>query len=43
MAENNGITVSDFYCDYKMFTEKDIDNIRKNAERNRDKTYAAQR
>lgn len=43
MALNNGITVSDFFCGYKLFTEKDIEDIRKNAERNREKAYAAQR
>jgi predicted amino acid dehydrogenase len=43
MAQNNGITVSDFFCGYKMFTEKDIENIRKNAEMKKEKTYAAQR
>jgi predicted amino acid dehydrogenase len=41
MAENNGITVSDFYCGNEMFTEKDIDNIRENAERNKEKAYAS--
>jgi predicted amino acid dehydrogenase len=43
MATNNGISVSDFFCGYKMFSERDIDNIRKNAERNKQRAYVAQR
>ena len=43
MAESNGIVVSDFFCGYKVFNEEDIENIRKNAEKNREKAYAAQR
>lgn len=43
LATKHGIAVSDFFCSYKMFTEKDIENIRKNAEKNRKKVYATQR
>jgi fatty aldehyde-generating acyl-ACP reductase len=41
MASKYGITVADFFCGYKLFSEEDIDNIRKNAEKNRDKAYVA--
>jgi fatty aldehyde-generating acyl-ACP reductase len=43
MAARNGITVSDFFYGNKFFKEEDIDNIKKNADRNREKTYAAQK
>lgn len=43
MALDNGITVSDFFCGYKIFTEKDIENIKMNAEVNKEKLYAAKR
>jgi predicted amino acid dehydrogenase len=43
MAAKYGIVLSDFFCSYKFYTNEDIDNIRKNAERNRDKAYATQR
>lgn len=43
MAESNGIIVSDFFCGYKIFTDEDIDNIRKNAGRNKEKIYVAKR
>jgi fatty aldehyde-generating acyl-ACP reductase len=41
MASKYGITVADFFCGYKLFSEEDIDNIRKNAERNKEKAYAS--
>jgi len=43
MASRQGIVVSDFFCGYRMFTEKDIEDIRKNAQKNKEKAYAAQR
>lgn len=43
MATRNGITVSDFFYEDKFFKEEDVENIRKNAERNKEKAYATQR
>lgn len=43
MAAKHGITLSDFFCGYNFFTKDAIDNIRKNAERNREKDYVAKR
>ena len=43
MASKHGITVADFFCGYKLFSEEDIDNIRKKSKRNKDRTYATQR
>jgi fatty aldehyde-generating acyl-ACP reductase len=43
LAANNGITVSDFLCGYKIFTEEDIEKIRINAKTKREKEHAAQR
>ena len=43
MASKYGVTVADFFCGYKLFSEEDIDNIRKNAERNREKAYAVKK
>ena len=43
MANKHGIKLSDFFCGYKFYTEKDIDSIRKSAERNKEKVYAARR
>lgn len=43
IEKKHGFDVADFFCGHKLFTENDICNIRKNAERNRDKTYVAQR
>ncbi len=43
MAALHGIVVSDFFCGYKMFTDEDIENIKKNAERNKERVYATQR
>ncbi|OGW94590.1 MAG: hypothetical protein A3G36_06550 [Omnitrophica bacterium RIFCSPLOWO2_12_FULL_45_13] len=42
IASRHGIVVADFFCGYKTFTEKDIEDIRKNAERNKERVYAAQ-
>jgi fatty aldehyde-generating acyl-ACP reductase len=33
IAKRHGITLSDFFCGYRFFTEQDISNIRKSAER----------
>ena len=41
MASKHGITVADFFCGYKLFTDEDIDGIKKSAEKNRDKAYVA--
>lgn len=43
MATRNGITVSDFCYGNKFLKEEDIENIRKNAERNKEKAYATRR
>ena len=43
MADKHGIKLSDFFCGCKFYTEKDIDNVRKSAERNREKAYAARK
>jgi len=43
IEKKHGFDVADFFCGHKLFTEDDIRNIRKNAERNRDKAYVAQR
>ena len=40
---SNGITVSDFFYRNKFLKEEDIEDIRKNAERNKKKAYVAQR
>jgi predicted amino acid dehydrogenase len=43
MAEDNGIGLSDFFCGYKTFSDKDIENIRKNADRKREGHLVAKR
>ena len=43
IATKHGITLSDFFCGYKFYTEQEIVGIRKNAERNIEKFYAAKR
>ncbi|UCD55291.1 MAG: hypothetical protein JSV93_00400 [Candidatus Omnitrophota bacterium] len=37
IAARHGIVLSDFFCGYKFFTEKEIENIKKNAVKNRKK------
>ncbi|MDP3791298.1 MAG: shikimate dehydrogenase [Candidatus Omnitrophota bacterium] len=41
LASKHGVTLADYFCGYKFYSNEDIDNIRKNAERNREKAYAA--
>lgn len=41
MALKHGVTLSDYFCGYKFYTNEDIDNIRKNAEKNKEKAHAA--
>ena len=43
IEKKHGFDVADFFCGYKTYTEEDIDNIRKNAERNKEKAYAVKR
>lgn len=43
ISEKHGLTLSDFFCGYKFFTEEDIKNIRKNAERKKEEYYVTER
>jgi len=43
LANKHGVKLADFFCGYKMLSDRDIDNIRKNAEKNKERAYAAQR
>ena len=43
IAKKHGITLADFFCGYKFYTDEDIENIRKNAVKNKEGAYATQR
>ncbi|MCX5668094.1 MAG: shikimate dehydrogenase [Candidatus Omnitrophica bacterium] len=43
MAKKHGIALADFFCGYKTYTKQDIENIRKNAKKNKEVAYAAQK
>ena len=43
IEKRHGFEVAQFFCGDKLFTEKDICNIRRNAERNKERLHAAQR
>ena len=41
MAAKHGIEVSDFFCGYKFFTEKDIENIKEQSINKKERLYAS--
>ena len=41
IADMHGVELSDFFCGYKFFSEKDIANIRKKAIKNKEKIYVS--
>lgn len=42
IACKHGFSLSDFFCGYKFYSDEDIENIRKNARKNKEKSYVAQ-
>jgi predicted amino acid dehydrogenase len=43
MAAKYGITLSDFFCGYKFYTNEDINGIKMNAKKNKERMYVTQR